>query len=230
MRHPQAIKNEASELYAQGLSISEISRRLGVPLSTTHKWVSPAGQSYVQRQSEDPKYREYHRSYRQVPENKERDRIRRLTLEAREHRNKLRRQRHAADPTCRTMSRLRCRIYHALRGTVKSASTEELLGISALELTQRFDGEYGLGWKNDRNLHIDHFRPCSSFDLTDPAQQRLCCNWRNLQLLPATENFIKKDRWTPEMESSWAARVRDLGWDGELFLVFGPATLDAVTP
>jgi len=44
---------------------------------------------------------------------------------------------------------------------------------------------YGPAW------HIDHIRPCASFDLTDPRQQRLCFHWTNLQPLLAEENFRK---------------------------------------
>lgn len=54
----------------------------------------------------------------------------------------------------------------------------------------------GMNWKNHSlyGWHIDHIRPCSSFDLTDPAQQRLCFHWTNLQPLWACENLEKSNK------------------------------------
>jgi len=44
---------------------------------------------------------------------------------------------------------------------------------------------YGSYW------HIDHIRPCASFDLTDPEQQKDCFDFTNLQPLEAKENIRK---------------------------------------
>jgi hypothetical protein len=48
---------------------------------------------------------------------------------------------------------------------------------------------YGPVW------HVDHKRPCASFDFSDPVQQRLCWHWTNLQPLFAAENLSKGDKW-----------------------------------
>ena len=42
-----------------------------------------------------------------------------------------------------------------------------------------------------KEYHIDHKRPCASFDLTDPEQQRECFHWTNLQILDARTNIQK---------------------------------------
>lgn len=250
MRHSQAVKDKALELRAQGLSLPEISRTLGVAVSTVHTWVTPAGMAYIQHQKIDPEcrerkkalqrtpeykerrrirqraseYREYNkeylRRYRQSPGIKERERERKQTSKYREQAKNYLRRRRATDTGFRTLDNLRRRVNNALRGGVKSASTRELLGISAWGLVERWDAEYGLGWQDDCDLHVDHVRPCSSFDLEDPAQQRACFNWRNLQLLPAAENIRKNGSWTEEMESAWAGRMRNLGWEGDLFLAY----------
>jgi hypothetical protein len=44
-------------------------------------------------------------------------------------------------------------------------------------------GKYG--W------HIDHIKPCSSFDLSDRKQLLECFNYRNLQPLWALDNLKK---------------------------------------
>lgn len=54
----------------------------------------------------------------------------------------------------------------------------------------------GMNWENYGPVwHIDHRRPCASFDLTDPQQQRQCFHWTNLQPLFAGENLSKHSTW-----------------------------------
>ena len=53
----------------------------------------------------------------------------------------------------------------------------------------------GMSWDNHGEWHIDHIRPCASFDLTDPEQQKECFNYKNLQPLWAKDNLSKGDRF-----------------------------------
>jgi hypothetical protein len=46
-------------------------------------------------------------------------------------------------------------------------------------------GKYG--W------HIDHIKPCASFDLTKPEHQRECFHYTNLQPLWATTKIAKEN-------------------------------------
>jgi hypothetical protein len=43
--------------------------------------------------------------------------------------------------------------------------------------------------------HVDHIRPCASFDLTDPEQQAICFHYTNLQPLWAIDNIKKGARY-----------------------------------
>ncbi len=54
----------------------------------------------------------------------------------------------------------------------------------------------GMSWENygHSTWHIDHIQPCSSFDLTNPEQQKLCFHYTNLQPLWATDNLTKQDK------------------------------------
>ena len=51
-----------------------------------------------------------------------------------------------------------------------------------------------MSWDNYGEWHIDHIVPCASFDLSDPNQQRICFNFRNLQPLWAKDNQRKQDK------------------------------------
>jgi hypothetical protein len=89
---------------------------------------------------------------------------------------------------------LRKRIWDAVRGISKKAdSTQALIGCSAEELKRHLQIRFrpGMSWDNYGEWHIDHIRPCASFDLTDPEQQRACFNFKNLQPLWAKDNLSK---------------------------------------
>lgn len=53
-----------------------------------------------------------------------------------------------------------------------------------------------MDWENYGKVwQVDHVRPCASFDLTNPEQQRSCFHWTNLQPLFVHENLIKGSSW-----------------------------------
>jgi hypothetical protein len=124
-------------------------------------------------------------------------------------------------------SRLNTRITMAIKreGGEKSVNTAELVGCSILSLRAWLAESFtpGMNWDNYGEWHLEHTRPCASFDLTDPDQQRVCMNWRNLQPMWGRDNIIKGDKWTPKMEAEWAANMRAMGFEGDLFLAFEQA-------
>lgn len=75
----------------------------------------------------------------------------------------------------------------------------ELIGCTVEYLRQHLEQQFqpGMSWDNwsISGWHIDHIRPCASFDLTDPIQQAQCFHYTNLQPLWAKDNMIKKDYW-----------------------------------
>jgi len=105
------------------------------------------------------------------------------------------------DPDFRLRTNLRARINKALRYNSKSISNIELLGCTIEELKvhlqktaikngyKYFDINNYLG----KDYHIDHIKPCASFNLTKLEEQRKCFNYSNLQILTATENLEKSD-------------------------------------
>ena len=92
---------------------------------------------------------------------------------------------------------LRCRLYQALNDNSKSDHTFQLIGctIDFLKTWLEFQFYDGMCWENYGSWwHIDHCRPCASFDLSDPEQQKECFNFRNLTPLRADKNISKKDK------------------------------------
>jgi hypothetical protein len=113
------------------------------------------------------------------------------------YRREYQRNRAQTDPVFNLVRRQATRIRVVLRGNIKSAKTMELVGLTATELRDYLQSKFlpGMTWENRREWHIDHIRPCASFDLTDPEQQRICFHYTNLQPLWAKDNLKKSDRW-----------------------------------
>ncbi len=88
---------------------------------------------------------------------------------------------------------LRNRIYYALKGNIKSKHTIELLGCSIEQLKSHLEKKFtkGMSWNNYGKWHVDHIKPCASFDLSKASEQRKCFHYNNLQPLWAIENRIK---------------------------------------
>lgn len=95
-------------------------------------------------------------------------------------------------------NRIRDRINRVLKGARKSDSTFALVGCSPIELKFWLENQFQLGmtWKNRSAWHIDHKKPCASFDLSDPVQQKVCFHYTNLQPLWAADNLAKGSRVT----------------------------------
>lgn len=99
------------------------------------------------------------------------------------------------NPSARVAKNLRERIRNTIIKGSKSASTLELLGCSFEDCKKHLEAQWqeGMTWDNYgiNGWHIDHIKPCASFDLTDPKQQSECFHYTNLQPLWAVDNIKK---------------------------------------
>ena len=59
------------------------------------------------------------------------------------------------------------------------------------------------------NIHIDHIKPISVFNLDDEEEFLDCCNYTNLQPLLAEDNLNKSNKWTDENEEYWNNNIKD---------------------
>ena len=105
------------------------------------------------------------------------------------------RNRRRNDPTFRLLFNLRGRLYKIMKSikTKKDKPTKEFLGCSMEALKIYLENQFstGMSWDNYGKWHLDHIKPCCSFDLTDIEQQKVCFHYTNLQPLWAIDNKKK---------------------------------------
>lgn len=117
----------------------------------------------------------------------------------RSHKRKRYSELYRSDPAWHLDLKIRRRIHMALRGGFNGkrskVKTIDLLGCNyeflKIFIERKFSA--GMTWEMVFNgeIHLDHIRPCISFDLTDPEQQKECFNYKNLQPLWAADNLSK---------------------------------------
>lgn len=115
------------------------------------------------------------------------------------------RKKRRLDPQVLIRDRLRCRIHAALfvNNVTKTTKTIVLIGCAWKKLHDHVAATFqpGMTWENRHLWHIDHIRPCASFDLTDPEQQKICFHYSNHQALWAKDNLSKGSKLTWEPSS-----------------------------
>lgn len=174
------------------------------------------GRLYDAKRRETETFKERKKAYRSKPEvlamERERSRQRKSWLTERER--KWRRlyqksetyrafkrryvmERIESDPQFALMHKLRARVRVFLRrsGSAKSGSVSELIGCDAPALRAHIESQFlpDMTWDNwsVSGWHVDHIRPLSSFDLTDPMQLAAACHYTNLRPMWAVDNIKK---------------------------------------
>jgi len=97
------------------------------------------------------------------------------------------------DINVRITYNLRARLHKALHRNQKTNTTVKLLGCDIDFLKVYLNNLFteGMSWKNYGKWEIDHIKPCASFDLSKPEEQRKCFHYTNLQPLWENENIRK---------------------------------------
>jgi len=130
----------------------------------------------------------------------------RNTPVGREYQNSYIKNRRKNDISFRVRCNLSMSLYSILkvRGYSKSEPTLKLIGCSVETLKKYLESKFveGMTWDNwgtganGRGMsewHIDHIKPCSSFDLSKSSEQRKCFHYTNLQPLWAADNLKKSN-------------------------------------
>ena len=110
------------------------------------------------------------------------------------------RKRRKNDTTFRLLQNMRRRLSLAIndQGTMKIDTSLRLFGCSAEELKAHIESQFtdGMSWENYgiHGWHVDHIKPCNSFDFSLESEQRECFHYSNLQPLWAEDNIRKSDK------------------------------------
>lgn len=85
----------------------------------------------------------------------------------------------------------------------KSRHPSLLFGCSAHFMRQHIESQFkrGMTWDNRKDWHIDHIRPCASFEFEEKSDALVCFNWKNLRPVSASVNARKGAKWRGEL---WA--------------------------
>ena len=93
------------------------------------------------------------------------------------------------------MKTLRSRLGSALKrkNVKKGSSTLDLTGCELPFLKKYLEDQFteGMTWENHGLWHVDHIKPCCSFDLQNLEEQQTCFHYTNLQPLWAKDNLSK---------------------------------------
>lgn len=126
------------------------------------------------------------------------------------------------NPQYKMTKNLRNRVYSALKdqNTVKNdKKTFELTDCTPEFLKDYLASKFteGMTHENYGKWHIDHIRPCISFDLTDEEQQLKCFHYTNLQPLWAFDNCSKGCKYvmSDDQEDSETENEQDNETDTE---------------
>jgi hypothetical protein len=89
-------------------------------------------------------------------------------------------------------------IRNAIKDQKAGRRWEELVGYTLQDLTSHLESQFipEMNWNNYGTYwHVDHKRPQSWFDQTDPEQFKKCWSLNNLQPLEASKNMSKRNKW-----------------------------------
>jgi hypothetical protein len=118
-------------------------------------------------------------------------------------------ERYASDAQFNLAIKFRRRIYMAIRKqfTIKAKKTIDLLGITYAEFKQYIEDRFtdGMTWEKilSGEIHLDHIKPVSLFDLTDIEEQKIAFNYTNIQPLWAKDNLRKHNNYNTPTDSDF---------------------------
>lgn len=99
------------------------------------------------------------------------------------------------------VSRVRTRIWQAIKNHKKEYRTLTLIDCTPAELKKHLESQFDskMSWDNYgvHGWHVDHRKPCDAFDLSDPDEQIQCFHYTNLQPMWGPENCSKNNKFDP---------------------------------
>lgn len=130
--------------------------------------------------------REYYKEYLKNYNKQNRDKIQAKKVE-----------RYKTDINFKVTHLLRSRFLETVKNNYKTESVIKMLGCSVEEFKKYIESKFlpGMTWDNHGfgagKWHLDHIKPCDSYDLTKPEDQLECFHYTNFQPLWQEDNLRK---------------------------------------
>jgi len=141
---------------------------------------------------------EYSKNYYKLHKEEETIRKREWLLKNKYYYRDRARKLRITDIKFKLMGNIRSRFNRALHLNNKLGHAIELLGCSIGFFKKYLESQFkeGMNWSNYglKGWHIDHIKPISSFDLSNPEEQKLCEHYTNKQPLWANDNLKKSNK------------------------------------
>ena len=122
--------------------------------------------------------------------------------------NEYNRNRHKNNANAKLARNIRSRINTALKGKSKSFHTKEILGID-IENYKKWLLFQMTPEMNFNNIHIDHVKPISSFDISNDNELLEAFNWRNTQPLLKQDNLRKSAKFNEKDYTKQFKKARE---------------------
>lgn len=138
------------------------------------------------------KIKEYGKKYRKDNIEKEKNRKKEYRKNNLKKLNENSKKRRKLDTRYRLTKNLRSRLWSAIKnyGAKKSTRTFDLIGCDISFFIKYIEQKFtqNMTWENygKNGWHIDHIKPCSTFNLENDEEQKKCFHYTNLQPLWAT--------------------------------------------
>ena len=221
LNNKDTLKPKAKEYYQNNKEIIKAKKKEYLQLPEVIKRKKEWSKQHKQRPEVKEKIKEYMKGYFQRPEVKTHTKKRLKEYQQRPEvkakkkeylqlpevkakKKEYMKERYTNDPIFKITETLRTRVRDAIKTNSKSVSTKKLIGCSIEYLMNHLESQFddSMGWYNHGfyGWHIDHIKPCASFNLTDPEQQRVCFHFTNLQPLWAEDNMSKGRKEIKKLE------------------------------
>lgn len=108
------------------------------------------------------------------------------------------------DPEFRIKANHKSRVSGLIKQKYKATTTMKLLECSHKQFIRWLEYQLikcpQLTFENYGDIwHLDHVKPCASFNLLEPNEQRQCFHWSNYRPLDGDENILKGDKVDEEI-------------------------------
>lgn len=94
-------------------------------------------------------------------------------------------------------SNIQSRIYSALKNNIKEETTNDIIGCTIKYYRKWLEYQFNenMNWDNHGTYwHIDHVKPCASYDFHLTNHIKDCFNWKNVRPIEKYINLSKNDK------------------------------------